>query len=339
MKISRVVVLFFILSGLFQSCIRPIDVEVKENDNLYVVEGLITNEPGPYEVHITRSATYSASSDGTNFPVDGAMVTLFDDAGNADLLLEVGNGYYITRNMQGIPGRSYYINIKTIEGDEIESIPEAMPFPVEVDSFYYQFADETILNKAGHKVFFLLDDPSDQQNYFRWRWEGTYQFFTQFDGPPGASVCWRYEYDYEYINVTSDQYVNGNVFEQEIYKVPFFDVGKYLLTVWQYGLTQPAYKFWSLIDEQINQTGGVFDPPPSKIQGNLYMVNSPEQRVLGYFGASPVQKIPVLIDRRDTPYRSGLYLRSYPRNTFCFTLVDSEEFVYDPDTWPEGWEE
>lgn len=326
----------------FTGCVRPIDVEIDDNQSVLVVEGLITDKPGPYEVKLTQTAAYTHEIEGVNFPVSGAVVTLYDDAGNAEVLWEEGNGIYRTSYIQGRPGRSYHITIETMEGAFIESIPETMPYPAEVDSFYYEFIEESPITRAGHSVHLVINDPEETRNYYRWRWQGYYIFHTQFERlAPCPTMCWRYEYDQDYLKVVNDRLFDGNVFDQEIYLVPFFDLGNYLLSIEQYNITASAYEFWKLVDEQVNQSGTVFDPPPSRIRGNLFYPDQPDRNVLGYFQASSITKVPVLLKRRaenSGGYRSGLYRRHYPLNTCCNSLTNSRVFIYNPATWPEGWE-
>ena len=73
----------FILTG----CQKVINVDLNEAAPRIVIEGLITDEPGPYAVSLTKSGSYF------NQPVlatvSGATVTITDDAGTTDSLKEI----------------------------------------------------------------------------------------------------------------------------------------------------------------------------------------------------------------------------------------------------------
>jgi hypothetical protein len=185
-------------------------------------------------------------------------------------------------------------------------------------------------------VWVTIKDPPEYENYYKWNWEGAYVFSTYFDGLPGSTTCWRYEYDKDLMQLATDRFFNGNQYRQFVCFIPYFSSGKYLVTLYQRSLSMEAYEFFGLVDKQLNESGGIFALPPATIRGNMYCVSDPSVDVLGYFAAVSYQKIPVLIKRDGLgPSKS---LRSYPRNVYCGDLPNSEEFNYDPSTWPEGWE-
>ncbi|MGD9329579.1 MAG: DUF4249 domain-containing protein, partial [Cyclobacteriaceae bacterium] len=162
---------------LFPSCEVPISVEYKVIEPQIVVDGLITNEPGPYEVKLSYSSAYSSGTDGNNPPVSGALVVIRDDTGREEVLYEGRPGIYQTNpGFTGEIGRVYTLSINTAEGKTIESQPEEMlPVP-EVDSIYYIFYPISEIQKQGHEVYVVVDDPADEKNYYRWKWDGYYRF-------------------------------------------------------------------------------------------------------------------------------------------------------------------
>ncbi len=103
----------FLILGLVSSCISPYQPDTQSIGRALVVEGLITDQPGPYAVNLTQTADYTYS--GLNLLVSGATVTLSDNAGNREVLREVSAGYYQTAatGIRGTAGRSYKIAIRT----------------------------------------------------------------------------------------------------------------------------------------------------------------------------------------------------------------------------------
>ena len=59
------------------SCEKVIDLELKESDIKYVVEGVITNEPGSCKVYISQSRQFDEENQFP--PVSGAVVTIKDN--------------------------------------------------------------------------------------------------------------------------------------------------------------------------------------------------------------------------------------------------------------------
>lgn len=329
---------FALLMGMTR-CIQPIELDISKQDRSYVVDGLITNQPGPYSVTVKYSGAYTQNFEGTQYGVNGALVILSDDAGNEEILMELGNGIYQTHSLgiQGVAGRSYTLQIFTIDGDTLESYPEVLLETPDVENIYYEFKEASPTNLEGHEVIVRINDPADESNYYRWKWLGMYQFVTIWRrwNPASGVACWREDFDLNQINILSDEYVNGNPFEHAITLVPFFSTGKYLVHVYQQSLTKSAYDFWLALEEQRTRTGTIFEPPPVTIVGNVFCVNNPDKKVLGYFGASEIKRSYIMVRRPsgvDPPY-----VRTYPFDTRCWELTNSYK-VGERDTWPEGWE-
>lgn len=93
------------------------------------MEGIITDQPGPFKVRLTKSASVYAEQDIISFePVAGAAVHILDDKGNDFHLYQGVNGFYETIDtcLQGIPGNTYKLHITDEDGVQYESTPELM---------------------------------------------------------------------------------------------------------------------------------------------------------------------------------------------------------------------
>ena len=86
MKLSSLILLF-IFFLLVPSCIDPIDFSKGDDSKRLVVDGLITNEPGPYVVYLASTSSYNAFTT-INESVEGAIVILSDDQGDSETLTE-----------------------------------------------------------------------------------------------------------------------------------------------------------------------------------------------------------------------------------------------------------
>jgi uncharacterized protein YcfL len=103
---------FFIILSAFAlaSCEKEIDVDLTDQSGNIVIEGNVTDKPGPYTVKITKSVGFSSPN---QYPaVAGAEVVLSDDAGQTETLHYVGNGEYQTSTFYGDPGRTYTLRSK-----------------------------------------------------------------------------------------------------------------------------------------------------------------------------------------------------------------------------------
>ncbi|MBL7782738.1 MAG: DUF4249 domain-containing protein [Saprospiraceae bacterium] len=95
----------------------------------YVIEGRVTDEAVPFQVRISRTVDVYHSND---FPaVRSAVVTISDDSGQVDTLLETTPGVYETADaIPGVSGRTYTLQV-WVEGRYFvahSTMPALVPF-------------------------------------------------------------------------------------------------------------------------------------------------------------------------------------------------------------------
>jgi hypothetical protein len=125
------VVLVTLVMGL-SCCTKVINVDLNDAAPNIVVDAAVTDSVGPYTVNLTQTVNFS---DNNVFPaINGASVILSDNAGNSNILTEAvaGSGNYITSNLQGVDGRTYYLSI-TYNGKNYTAT-STMPYGVPLDS-------------------------------------------------------------------------------------------------------------------------------------------------------------------------------------------------------------
>ncbi|KAA9340289.1 DUF4249 domain-containing protein [Adhaeribacter soli] len=341
-KIYLILVLV-ILGG----CIEPVDVPIEKQERLLMVDGLITDEPGPYIVKLNKSFYYGEYFGDAHPDVKNAIVTIFDDQGTIEVLSETFPGKYET-NKNGIRGRiggSYQLKIRLKNGQEYISEPEVLkPVPA-IDKLYTTFAQEHSLNEQNETIItdvvrVLVDakDPANEKNYYRWSSEGTYQVFTQPEDymekvrdvlvPRPKSCCpdcWLTDKN-NLINVNDDRQFNGKTLVgQPILQVPatprFFDI-KYRVEVAQYSLSETAFNFWETIKLQSKGTGSVQDPAPANAVSNIKNISNGAEKVIGYFGASAVARKALFITKQDIPIQIPKFI--YPDDCRTMPLSTTE---------------
>ena len=328
MKLNpQIIALLFFLS--VPSCIDPIDFSKADDSKRLVVDGLITNESGPYVVQLASTTAYNSPGSISGI-VKGAIVVISDDAGNSEVLKETYiSGVYKTdpEGIRGIPGRYYKVEIETPDGKQYVSNPELLNAVPQIDTVYYERQQQQELDEnniahsyEGFQIYFDASDPTDINNYYLSSWAGIHEVHTQpwlfFDiekrvtAPKDCcATCWKTDRP-NYLDTFDDTYSDGS----KILKRPVTFVriinsngarhfrGKYHVEVKQLSLTREAFQYWSSIEEQMNATGSIFDPPPSAISGNIISVNDPENTAFGYFGASAIATKSVTIPEQEAPY-------------------------------------
>ncbi|WP_293908279.1 DUF4249 domain-containing protein [Sphingobacterium sp. UBA5670] len=130
-KILAIIPLFLFLLA---SCEKEIDIDLNNSDPQIVIEGAITDQPGPYYVKISKSVNFSEPN--SYPPVSGAYVTITDNNGNIDVLTEIEAGLYQTNTTLGIPGNTYNLNVSIDQVDYFAT--STMPQKVMLDSLQFE---------------------------------------------------------------------------------------------------------------------------------------------------------------------------------------------------------
>jgi hypothetical protein len=146
---------------LLAGCEKTVNLSYKSNQSRIVIEGNITNEPGPYFVKISRSVGLTDA--GNNPAIDDAIVAISDDAGNREMLTPQGNGIYHTTALEGVMGRTYTLTIQA--ENQTYTAQSTMPQLVSFDSIKaetFTFGGETEFN-----IIPIYIDPLTKGNYYR----------------------------------------------------------------------------------------------------------------------------------------------------------------------------
>ncbi|MVM30258.1 DUF4249 family protein [Spirosoma sp. HMF4905] len=317
-----------------------------------IVEGLITDQPGPYLVKLTRTADYSYKS--LNLLETGATVIISDDLGNQEVLTEQSpGGTYKTAKLQGIAGRTYKLTIRARNGEQYESEPEQLKASPPIGRLYYEYrydAGASTNGKAnGWDVYVDSKDPETPGDFYRWEW-AHYEFTKactrvyisgapgHYEGIPCCSDCWDITRCYiNCINIMSDVTINGNSISRQFIERVLYDAStRYYLEVTQQRLSKGVYEFFKTAKQQVLNTGGLFDSAPGSIAGNMHSVTNPTMAVYGYFGAVGESVSYVLIDRSDAIGPPDYTEPLYPASELA-TCVVCENSQYRTPIKPRWW--
>ncbi len=329
------------------SCVEIYFPDIEKYENVLVVDGMITNEPGPYTIKLSISSPIN-NSEYTPYP--NAEVIIFDDIGNSETLTENNPGEYSTATdgIQGVVGRKYKIQIKTPDNKTYSSDFEELLAAVEIDSVYanveYQQSMFHHYDLAGLQFYVDTKLAATDANYYLWRLESTYEYNSSFlinyifDGAlkPNYNrdtlfTCWR-------TDVLTDILVSNTVdlSEPKIIGFPLNYVStedrdlsiKYSLLVKQFTITEKVYNFWHRIEDLNSEQGSLFSSLPYQICGNVHCENDEEEPVLGYFMAAGISEKRIFVDRPELVFHYW---------ECVLTLADFEAFAYIRWTGPEIW--
>ena len=147
------------------SCQKVIDVSLNNAEQKYVIEGSVTDGPGPYTVTLSRTKAFTENN--TFERISGAQVTITDvTAGNTDTLHDGGTGNYQTGTLAGVRGHAYLLSV-VINGQTFTAASTMPAVAVAVDTLYASRPDFGDPNSAFMTPVFT--DPVGTGNYYRLR--------------------------------------------------------------------------------------------------------------------------------------------------------------------------
>ncbi len=180
---------FFVKIGLWLlavliGCVEPIEFDVPPAAAQIVVEGMISDNPGPYTVRVSQAMDLGADSLNP-MPVLNAEIRLYDDAGNVEDFTETSPGVYTSGGaIRGEVGRSYHITLKTDDGRIFESEPDVLNPGGEIGDIKFEYESRKVQvgdYELPDDVFNVYVDSraaGGEENYVRWRFTGTYKVLT-----------------------------------------------------------------------------------------------------------------------------------------------------------------
>jgi len=168
-----------------------------------------------------------------------------------------------------------------------------------VDSIYYEKRDFVINDEhnEGCQIFLDTHDPSNNCRFYRWSFDETWEFHIPYEEVVNK-ICWISGKSEEIlIKNTSD------LAEDRVTKYPLYLISnpidrltvKYSMLVNQHSLNEDEYVYWESLRNILDEVGGLYDIIPANISNNLFCLEDPDEKVLGYFSVSGVRSKRIFI--------------------------------------------
>ena len=309
-------VFILIAIGLF-GCLEPFNPEISDSqDEFLIVDGLITDAQGPYTVKILKTKSFN---DDNEF-VSGAEVSIEEDEGLIEQLVETDPGIYVTNVLQGITGKSYRLNIN-YNGQQFQSTWETIETAPEIDRIYYEYevrgTTDRDNDQEGLQFFVDNQGPENGTRYFRYEWIETWQFGVRWpstldyvgndvavETSNPLYICWKTR-NSTGINIATTVGLTANVLSgHPLLYAPSDEerfTRRYSLLVKQYTMQEEEYTFWQKLKESNQELGSLFDKQPANVLGNVSSVTNASDVALGYFSASGSKEVRIFVEREDIP--------------------------------------
>ena len=309
--------LFALFSLAIASCVEPYNPPaISETVDLLVVDGFINIAGNSASVNLSK-ATPIANDEG-HVPELNATVRIEDDNGGRYSLIEEADGIYTSANMDLSLSKKYRLIIVRGNGKEYFTDFIELKQTPPIDSISWG----PTLRRDGINIYANAHDDNSKGRYYQWRfvetWEYTSKYFPAYilrNGVPlpnsvNVNQCWISKPSSEILIASSTQ-LNENAIRN--FPLIFIPKGsqkisrRYSIIVEQRSLTKEAYDFWNELKKTTENLGGLFDPLPSKVIGNLRSKNDTEEPVLGYFSGGSTAQQRIFIKASELPEDIWLY--------------------------------
>jgi len=278
--------------------------------NYLVVSGNIT--PGDTTV-INLSRMLSVNDSARSKPERNATVTIEGSQGGSYPLTSKNNGDYVTAPLNLSAAQNYRIKITTGDGKQYVSDFVPVKNAPAIDTVDY------VVNNDGVKINVNTHDSNNNTHYYRWDYTETYIIHSAFEShymevnhndvairPADREIytCWANDTSSSILTGSSAPLSKDLIRDQLIIDIPSHSEKvhvRYSIKVRQYALTADAYNYFNLLKKNTEQLGGIFDPQPSELTGNVHCLTNSNEPVVGYITAGSVSQMRIFIDGSQLP--------------------------------------
>ncbi|MBC7948934.1 MAG: DUF4249 domain-containing protein [Chitinophagaceae bacterium] len=254
--------ILFLSVILLTSCEKVINLDLDSGEKKYVIEGVLTDQPGTTKVLISQTKDFDEDN---NFPgVPGATVSITESGGTTTLLTPTSSGVYEAPNLVGVVGKDYTLSV-SVNGSSFTAV-STMSTRVNLDSIFV--TDEFLFTDTRKIVNAVYKDPPGRGDNYR---------FIQYVNRVKENK----------VLVQNDDYTDGRMVTAKLF---YFSDDEDDVGIINSGDTvridmlciDPAvFRYWFSLDR--SATGGSGQATPSNPVSNL------QGGALGYFSAHTLQ--------------------------------------------------
>jgi hypothetical protein len=240
------------------SCTKVINVNLNNANPNIVIEGIVSDAPGPYQVKLTQTVNFS---DPNIFPpITGATVKITDSIfGITDSLEEVLPGTYVTQKLlQGLTGHTYQLYV--LSNGQTYTASSTMPAKVNLDSV--SFYSTNIFGTKSTSAIANFQDPSGIANYYT---------FTEYVNGQAINQTFNFS-----DRLSDGKYIMRQLFNDSSYINPGDQV-----SIEMHCVDNQVWQYFNTLGQAKGDNSQAITPanPLSNISNNA----------LGYFSAQTVQ--------------------------------------------------
>jgi hypothetical protein len=297
---------------LVVGCVDPFDPPLSNAEvNFLVVDGFL--DSGTKFATVKLSLAVPLDTNVTSNPVRNAIVNVEGDDGTNFVLAETAAGIYTRQSNLIHVGKVYRLRIQANSKEYISDDIQLRAAP-SLDSVTWR------AEPRGVTVYVDSHDVAGSTRYYQWIYTETWEYnapmysnlkFIKETGvvvPRTESELVTTCYDDEMSTKVLVSTTTTNNFDVvNDFPLAFVPTGSakisrlYSIEVEQRALDEQAYTYWLNLQKTTENLGGLFDPLPSEVTGNMHNVKDASEKVLGYFSGGEIQRRRLFISRDDLP--------------------------------------
>ena len=306
-------------------CVDPFEAATQNYESTLVVEAAITNELKFQEINLGR--TYRLENEGQGFEIN-ASVAVVDDAQNSYNFQEIDSGRYRSDIKFGVlPDRDYQLLITTSSGKKYTSVPAKLT--ATVDEFSISATKE--INEDGMEGVLIAAhsfDPNDNSKFYRFDYEETFKIVAPYWSPLDAfgvspiptrtepplhevytlprtkeeETCYKLMESSEILQTDTNSLIEDRVINFPVKFLPkdeFKITHRYSILVRQYVQTLEASSFFKTLNKFSGSESLFSQKQQGFIAGNIYAIDDPDEKAIGYFEVSSAKTQRLFFDFED----------------------------------------
>lgn len=338
---------------IFFGCLDPYSPpDVKRNVDILVVDGFLSYTSSSIAVRLSHAIALDSA--GIPPPERNATVALEEQDGASLILNDTQDGYYTATGLNVNAAKPYRLHIKTSGGKEYFSDYVAVIKTPDIDSVAWRAGDQDLT------VYVNAHDATGQTRYYYWDYIETYEHHAPV--PAGYIMkgheprplmpdeqleqCWTTQPSTSIFVTSSENLSTDAIRNFPLIVLPAGSIQlsvRYSVLVRQRAISKEAYVFWTQLRKTTESLGGLFDPLPSQVVGNVHSTSDSEEPVLGFFSAGEEKQERIFIRHAELPDAIRIYPHYFCppdsiRMSIVRTLSDNTLLVYPYGMGlPEGY--
>jgi len=337
--IRKFVILFILIVFAGEACKEVYFTDLDTGKTSLVVNGMITDVPGPYTVKLSMASSFYGTASN---PVSGANVFVKDAENNHYQFYESIPGTYNSDPAEFVTqyGETYTLTIQTNDNKVYTSSPQVLYAKGSLDTLYSVVKRSTLttfngqaqfMNVLGAEFVANINLGYDPSPYYRFSNTLLVEYLSQYSynssGTPQSPLyCWLKYVPYAGLNLSA-RFSNTDKTQQLLGFCPidtnFYGISTtplyarvgpsvvlvgwiketfqyYVITFMQYHLNSDIYEYYKAVNSQLTANQQLLDPVTVQCIGNISCITNSTESVLGIFEASSLNTYSYIYSRESS---------------------------------------